>query len=610
MVRIAVTLLLLMLLPLVAHAEKRVALVIGNGAYMKVPPLRNPTSDANAIANLLRKNGWFDTVEIKADLGVNAMRKALRDFSEDVRDADIAVVFYAGHGIEVSGTNYLIPTDAVLERDVDLEDEGISLDRVIRTVERARRLQLIILDACRDNPFVRTMRRTVANRSIRSGHGDIDERMLPANSLIAYAQRTGGTADDGLGDNSPYTAALLKHVFTPGLDVELALRRVRDEVLNATRNRQEPFKYGSLGGPEIPLVPAAPQVASVAKHLSEAAEAWEAVKETTNIAALELFVTRFKNTYFSDLARLRIEALKKQQVDTGAGRPEPGASAKSAEPALATDPPSSKCTGVEAAIANELRCLRPKDSFKDCDTCPEMVVIPAGSFVMGSPDNERGRGTDEGPQHKVTFQRPFALGKFEVTFEEWDRCVAANGCKYRPDDRGWGRGRRPVISVSWNEVTKEYLPWLNRVAGRIYRLPTEAEWEYAARAQTTSPYWWGEVISKSQANYRRAAIESGKDKRALTQVGTLPVDSFKPNPWGLYNVHGNAREWVQDCYKDSYLGAPSNGSAVLDVPGCRRGVRSGSWDYGPKDLRSAFRDWDGFNSRDYFVGFRVARTLE
>jgi hypothetical protein len=185
------------------------------------------------------------------------MRRTLRDFSEQVRDADMALVFYAGHGMELNGVNYMIPVDATLARDVDVEDEAVPLDRVIRTIEPAHRLQLVILDACRDNPFVRSMRRTFVSRSLRSGHGDIDERALPPNTLIAYAQKAGLTAEDGDGADSPYTTALLKHLTTPGLDIELALRRVREDVLKATKNRQEPFKYGSLGGAEVPLVPGA-----------------------------------------------------------------------------------------------------------------------------------------------------------------------------------------------------------------------------------------------------------------------------------------------------------------------------------------------------------------
>jgi branched-chain amino acid transport system substrate-binding protein len=322
LMRAAVALLWIAALPGIALAEKRVALVIGNGAYATVGRLDNPKNDAAAMETMFRAAG-FDTVTRADDLGVAAMRRALRDFSDTAYDADIAVVFYAGHGIEVAGTNYLIPIDAVLERDIDVQDEAIPLDRINQILERVKRLRLVILDACRDNPFVRSMRRTVVTRSVRSGYGEIDEKSLQPNTLVAYAQRAGATAEDGVGSNSPYTTALIKHLPTPGLDIELALRRVRDDVLKTTRNRQEPFKYGSLGGAEIPLVAtrpqpqAAPELTTPAR-LSEAAEAWAAVKDTTSIAVLDAFVVRFKDTIYADLARARVEDLRKQSVAVAA----------------------------------------------------------------------------------------------------------------------------------------------------------------------------------------------------------------------------------------------------------------------------------------------------
>lgn len=232
---------------------KRVALVIGNSEYAKVSKLPNPGRDAAAVEAMLKAAG-FDAVQRANDLGVNAMRRALRDFSDHARDAEIAVVFFAGHGIEVGGTNYLIPVDAVLERDIDVADETVSLDRVSEMLEQTKRLRLIILDACRDNPFVRSMKRTVASRSIGRGLAKVE--VATSDTLIAYAAKAGSTASDGDGGNSPYTMALVQHLTTPGLDIRLALGRVRDHVLKSTTNRQEPFVYGSLGGAEIPLVPA------------------------------------------------------------------------------------------------------------------------------------------------------------------------------------------------------------------------------------------------------------------------------------------------------------------------------------------------------------------
>jgi formylglycine-generating enzyme required for sulfatase activity len=242
--------------------------------------------------------------------------------------------------------------------------------------------------------------------------------------------------------------------------------------------------------------------------------------------------------------------------------------------------------------------LQPKDSFRECDVCPEMVVVPAGEFIMGSPEGEPGRRNWEGPQHKVRITRKFAVGKFEVSFAEWDACVAAGGCGYTPSDEGWGRGRLPVINVSWEKITQQYLPWLSRRTGhKPYRLLSEAEWEYVARAGTKTPFWWGSSISRRQANFERMDMR------------TVPVDSFAPNPWGLYNVHGNVWEWVQDCHNENYLGAPADGTAWTTGTCGSRMVRGGAAFYIGDMLRSAARlRWSTYYSTASF-GFRVARTL-
>jgi hypothetical protein len=425
----------ILIMPIASVAqEKRVALVIGNGAYVKVPKLPNPPNDALAMAGLLRKAA-FEVVE-QMDLGVDAMRRALRDFSDEVRDADIAVVFYAGHGIEMNGVNYLIPIDATIAGDVDVEDETISLDRVIRTIEPARRLQLVLLDACRDNPFVRSMRRTTVSRSLRSGHGDIDERALPPNTLIAYAQKAGSTADDGEGANSPYTTALLKNLATPGLDVELALRRVRDEVLRATKNRQEPFKYGSLSGTELPLVPGAvtPSASSAdTKSMyspSEVAQFCQSVATNPSTAVLQSMLEDYKGTQLAHCVQARIDELKRQEVAIAAPPekdkkpPLPNLIDKTLGTVL---PPSvGACNGIEVSVGqNERRCFKPgagkTEHFKDCPTCPEMVVVPSGTFIMGADANEEGTDPSERPQHSVFIPRDIAVGAYQITREEFEQ---------------------------------------------------------------------------------------------------------------------------------------------------------------------------------------------
>jgi formylglycine-generating enzyme required for sulfatase activity len=249
----------------------------------------------------------------------------------------------------------------------------------------------------------------------------------------------------------------------------------------------------------------------------------------------------------------------------------------------------------------------PLSTFKDCDQCPEMVVIPEGSFIMGSPENEPQRGGREGPQHQVRIAKPFAIGKYEVSFDEWDACVAEDGCdNYVPRDSGWGRGRQPVTSVGWTHA-KAYVSWLSKKTGARYRLPSEAEWEYAARAGTTSPFSTGQTITTDQANFNGSHTYNGSTEGVFRQR-TTPVGSFAPNAFGLHDMHGNLREYVEDCWHESYEGAPNDGSAWAS-DGCDRPLlRDGSWKGRPVFIRSAIRDWVYVNGawKNTF-GFRVAR---
>ena len=247
--------------------------------------------------------------------------------------------------------------------------------------------------------------------------------------------------------------------------------------------------------------------------------------------------------------------------------------------------------------------------FRECPECPEMVVVPAGRYEMGSPSWEEGRSRDEDPQHRVTISEPFAVGVHEVTFREWDACRRAGGCSHNPDDRGWGRWDRPVINVSWNDA-QEYVRWLSREAGAEYRLLSESEWEYVARAGTKGPFHFGSTVSTEQANYNGYHVY-GSGRKGRSRNRTEPVGSFPPNASGLRDVHGNVREWVEDCWHDSYGGAPADGSAWTAGGDCGRRVwRSGSWNIMPRELRSAARGSDVTGDRNWVLGFRVARTLD
>jgi uncharacterized caspase-like protein len=286
-----------------ALADKRVALVIGVSKYQQVPQLTNPARDADAMSALFKSAG-FDVVDSEHDLGIAEFRRAVREFSETSRNADIAVVYYAGHGIEVDGINYLIPADARLLSDFDVEDETVSLDRVIRALDSVKRLKLIILDACRDNPFATTMKRSVATRSVGRGLGKVEPAM--SDTLIAFAAKAGAVASDGDGQNSPFATALVKYITEPGLDLRLAFGRVRDDVLKSTSNRQEPFVYGSLGGETTALVPA------VAKPVDPEAQAridYELAAQVGTKDAWDSFIAVHNTGYYTNLARAQNDKL-------------------------------------------------------------------------------------------------------------------------------------------------------------------------------------------------------------------------------------------------------------------------------------------------------------
>lgn len=244
--------------------------------------------------------------------------------------------------------------------------------------------------------------------------------------------------------------------------------------------------------------------------------------------------------------------------------------------------------------------MTPGSVFRDCDQCPEMVVIPAGSYQMGDVSG-RGFFSSEYPVHRVTIEYPFAVGKYEVTFDEWDACVAAGGCSHQPNDEGWGRGTRPVIDVSWEDA-QEYVTWLSGETGKPYRLLSEAEWEYVARAGTTTRYWWGNKIGTNNANCDGCGSQ-WDDK------STAPVGSFTANAFGVFDTAGNVWEWVKDCWNDDYKGAPTDGRAWTSGDCTRRVWRGGSWDLFPENVRPAFRFRYYPGDRFNYHGFRIARTL-
>ena len=263
---------------------------------------------------------------------------------------------------------------------------------------------------------------------------------------------------------------------------------------------------------------------------------------------------------------------------------------------------------AEAEAERQRRERQPGARLRDCETCPQLVVVPLGSFMMGSPDSEWGRFNNEGPQRRVTIAEPFAVSVYEVTFGEWDACVNEGGCNgYQPHGEGWGRGGRPVINVSWDDA-RAYVKWLSQRTGKRYRLLSESEWEYVARAGTMEPFHTGATISADQANYDSSYTyvsgQKGRYRGRTVQVGT-----FSPNAFGLHEVHGNVWEWTQDCWNEDYTGAPTDNRAWETGECEQRVLRGGSWGDVPWLLRSADRGKNEPGIRGPKIGFRIARTL-
>jgi formylglycine-generating enzyme required for sulfatase activity len=549
--------------------EKRVALVVGNAAY-RDRPLANPVNDAQLMQATLRELG-FD-VQMATDVDRRGLLGALREFEARSRGADVAFFYYAGHGAQVGGANYLIPLNAPIRADSDVPDEAVDASSVLRRIEDARaKVGLVVLDACRDNPY------PGASRSTARGLARMN---APTGTIVAYATAPGSTAEDGAGTNSPYTATLAQQLRVPGLDVKDIFDRTAQEVERLTNGKQRPREEIALRGRFVLLAGSGGATAVASSAPSPAppdpeVDLWELAKRRDNAASYEAYLQAYPQGRYAAAARGALAGLM-PAVAPVAAAPAPAAS------------PSSRRDG---------------EVFKDCAECPEMVVIPAGRFLMGSPASEAGRSADEGPQRWVDVPR-FALGRFEVTQRQWEAVMGSNPSSFRacgPDC--------PVENVSWNDA-QEFVRRLSQRTGQNYRLPSEAEWEYAARAGSATAYPWGERASRDHANYGADICCSGRAEGRDRWVETAPVGQFPANAFGLHDMHGNLWEWVQDVWHDNYAGAPSDGSAWMSGGDpARRVLRGGSWGFTPQNLRSAYRIRFAPDIRDVDSGFRIARTF-
>lgn len=618
----------------VARGEPRIALVVGNGRYGEGNGiLENAPNDARAVAEALSRIGFSgvraDGDDFSVDLstpGVSPllnldntkMMKALKAMARFSPGVKQAVIFYAGHGIEAEGENYLIPVGAKLEHITDAKFEAQALTTVLGSIEKATELRLVILDACRNNPF-----RTRLFRG-RGASGGLSRVEPPENMLVAYSARHGLLASDGEKGsiNSPFSKALLTHIESPGLEIVQLFRKVQSSVKTATNGAQLPHLYGSLGEEQVYLVPpggagnqSTSSVTSPDKpgFVVESPQSQRRPPPSSNLPNFSVAL----GVVAAAAAVLTIEWFgKSRTTPTATETPVTGIEKKAATPA------SLACSGVEVDVLGKgRRCLEPENAvnreFEDCFTtskgtqvCIPLVLLPKGSYPRGSESGE----PNEKPVRSVTIGYHIAVGKFEVTFNDWDACVEDGGCTYRPETK-WGRGRLPVHSICWNDVVVQYLHWLNAKLGNVknarYRLLKEAEWEYAARAGTTGNYWFGDEITSVQARF---AYRGGSYSYKGSEDDYRPVDvgSYPPNGFGLYDMHGNLWEWVQDCYAASYVSVPTNGAAASEVKDCLRVRRGGSWSNTAKGIRSSMRhgEMPDNRGRSTYTGFRLARTVE
>jgi formylglycine-generating enzyme required for sulfatase activity len=810
--------------------ERRIALVIGISAYQNAPHLANPINDARAIGDSLRRLK-FDVTELY-DPGFMELNNGIRSFGIKAAAADVAVVYYAGHGVQVDRENYLIPADAKLERERDLLYEAVPLDRLLGEVSQASRIGIVLLDSCRNNPFIERVSRSmsIAGRSVTTTPGLARVDNVPRNTMVVMAAKADQVAEDGA-DHSPFAAALLAHLQIPGLELSLFFRSVRDTVLRATQNRQEPYVFSSLGADPFYFFPRPPnrppEIGAIKPlELTESAGAtpvgipaptdpdqdpltvriigiprFGEVRIEGKLASLNTIVTvdQFKTTTYkpdgktlgpvgsldilvedgrggsvtaslpvhvnsshhapvlgapgriqvaqqmlnipapvspdNDPLTVIISALPRGTVRNGSAILHPGDQITPVQLSALTFWPESGFTGpagslkytvdnghggivegsvdVDVAAANasgagsmenalwaNLRTNKdpnelsaflqlfpqsvhaaearrriselneaspPKQptplaaaptivpsteepaappavlavppvaarpvavppvaappaaapgqvttafnvpvvpttpprgqpaegkSFQDCPTCPRMVRIPAGGYMMGL----GARDAESMPAHHVDV-KPFAIGQYPVTVGEWKACVAAKGCNFLPRMRVMD-DRTPVHNLSWDDVG-QYITWLSTTSGHPYRLPNEAEWEFAARGGTSTRYWWGDNAGISLAN----CADCGGQQN---EYGPAPVDALPPNPFGLYDVLGGVAQWTEDCWFPNYKGAPSDASAREAKLCEKRVLRGGSFRAQHDEITVTYRGNYDASVRYLVNGFRVARNL-
>jgi formylglycine-generating enzyme required for sulfatase activity len=558
--------------PAAEAGPARVALVIGNSSYERAN-VTEAANDARLVAETLRR-GRFDVVAVENGSRAD-IQAAIESFSRKLRRGGVVVVFYAGQAVQLRGRNFLVPMNTLPQSAQDVTRQVIDLDLILDPLIVSRPLSAVVfLDASRENPWQEAI------GSGLKGLAPVDRMESVAVASVAPPGRTASEA----GRETAAVAEWLKAIRTPNLDMTVALTRTREAMAKQAR-RHPPLWLSSappkglvvtLPGQPIEtaqnnraVIPLPSPPAQTGQPDNYELSFWDSIKTSENAAEYRAYLDSYPNGRFVALARAR-EQLYRDKAG------------------------ASSATVAAAAPGRPVTVSTAQKTTRDCDDCPELTLIPPGSFEMGS--NEFFEF--EKPVHAVTIRNGFYIGTREITFAEWDACVDQGGCAYKPNDRNLGRGRRPVSDIHWNDAVA-YTAWLSLKTKRKYRLPSEAEWEYAARAGSTATYPWGRTIDKEQANCVGCNAQARKQ--------TVEVGQFPANAFGLYDMAGNAAEWVADCWSESYRTAPRDGSAYT-TPACReRVLRGGSFNNDPRYLRSAARFKYEADVRFYTNGFRVLR---
>jgi formylglycine-generating enzyme required for sulfatase activity/uncharacterized caspase-like protein len=608
----------------VGTGERRIALVVGNGGNNgnngnngnrgsdAIPP-GNATNDARSMGALLASLGF--EVSVLTDGTPQQMQRALAAFHARLAGGGVGLFYFAGHGLQVGNETILVPDGIDGRSPASLLAHGIDLDAVLAAMSapRADKINLVILDTCLQNPFR-------ATRTVLPGAS------LPEQTLISYATAPGGFAADGK-DHGVYTRALLRALAAaPERDIDGIMRGVEHTVRADTGDQQRPWTVSSLAGsfrfaryPGTHVTSLALADATVVslqsrgimpKDSSEQYELtfWDSIKNSNYASDYEAYLKAYPDGRFAGLAKARIARLQ-----AAASAPAPSAAPNPVAPAppaaskaqagavqpahpVAASPSAPVPTAPKAPVKSAANVPGAGES-KDCSACPVMVPLPPGSFTMGSNSGD----ISERPPHHVTIAAPFAIGKYDVTVEQWNACVAANACPKLSGENG-AAANLPARDLSWDDV-QQYIKWLGKVTGKPYRLPTEAEWEYAARGGTATQYWWGEQMRKGNANCKGCG-DPWHDE------GPENVGTFAANPYGLYDMGGGVWQWVSDCWHSTYKDAPTDGRA-WDSSGCdMRVIRGGSWREGADYMLASTRFKYSQSVRQSQNGFRVAKDLK